>query len=311
MKTMCLAHLTLCASLTAVLWPLLAPLSVVAQTAPQSAASLIARVGDQDISSQEYLEALEQDGGTEKAVLTRLVFGLLVRQAAARKGLMPTSQEVEARLADLERRTPQVLTPYRQSPARMGQFKTNLETQMALENLRMRGVSVTPSEVVAYYGAHKREFVLPTQVQTTLVVTENSDNALAATRLLQRNVSPELIARQPGLRVAGVNGFNPNLQSLSAVVSRKISREVFLLKPGEVQTVQAGNQFWIFRVNKHQQAAVPPLAGIRDEMAREARLQKAISAQKEMAALYWLNPPHFYDEKYKSYFEDYEKGAQR
>ena len=47
-----------------------------------------------------------------------------------------------------------------------------------------------------------------------------------------------------------------------------------------------------------------PLPLVREEVARQVRLQKAPSDQAELAALYRANPPSFDMAKYGRYFSD-------
>lgn len=257
--------------------------------------------GGDKVTRKEYQDALEYQSG--QAVLSKLVFSKLVHQAAARENVLPTSKDVDARLEDLKRRTPQVLTPYSQDPTKMDQFKQDLETAIALESLRIKNVSVSPVEVESYYAAHRKDFVLPTQVKATTVVTENSVDADTAATLLRQNTPPDVIARQPRLHVAGVNGFNPSLQSLPQALSQKISQMVFSMKPGEVRTVPVGQDFFTFQVIRHEADVAQPLSQVRDQVTRDAKLMKAPAADVELATLYQAAKPQFAGERYQAYFD--------
>ena len=261
----------------------------------------IVTFGGEKVTKKEYQDALEYQSG--QAVLTKLVFSKLVHQAAAREGVLPTGPDVEARMNDLKRRTPQVLAPYSEDPTKMDQFRQDLETAISLENLRIKNVSVSPAEVQAYYAAHRKEFVLPPQVKATTVVTENSVDAETAATLLRQKTPPDVIARQPRLHVAGVNGFNPGLQSLPAPLLQKISQTVFTMHPGEVRTIPVGNDFFTFQAINRVANVAQPLSQVRDQATREAKLLKAPSADEEIAALYQAAKPQFEVDRYQSYFD--------
>ena len=257
-------------------------------------------VGTTVITKKQYLDQLEHDSG--QTVLTKLVYSALVDQAAARAGVVPTDGDVDDRIQAIQRQSPQILAPYSQSPAKMAQFRQDLATSMALENLRIRDVALTPAQVAEFYARHKNEIALPPQISTTTVVTQNALDAETASDLLRQNDPPDVIGRQPGLRVVGIGGYNPDLQTLPAGVKQQISAYVQRAKPAEVKTFRADGYFLVFRINSTAPAAVPPLAQIRGQVDRLARLERAPSEQEELARLYRAANPTFSVDKYAGYF---------
>ena len=259
-------------------------------------------VGNQVISKKQYQDALDYQ--TQGSVLKNLVLQDLINQAAAKAGVSPTDAEVAARIADIQRRAPQMLPGGGGDSAKMADFKDNLKTEMALENLRIQGVPLTDAEAADYYDRHKKDFALPTQVQTTMVVAGSAVDAAQATALLRQNIGVDVIARQPRLHVAGMNGFTVNTQALPPAINQKLSAAVFRMKPGDVQTVPVGNEFIVLRANKSSAQGIPPLAQIRPEVVRLAKLEKAVPAATEVAGLYQTAPPQFSVARYESYFSD-------
>ncbi len=137
-----------------------------------------------------------------------------------------------------------------------------------------------------------------------MVVTRTKTDAAHAESLLRQGMPPDEIALQPRLKVAGVNGFNVNMDSMPPADRQAIGKTVLAMKAGQIQTMPAGAYFVTFLVKAASESTTPPLAQIHELVARQARLAKAISPQQEIARLYANNPPKFSDPKYQAYFED-------
>ena len=260
-------------------------------------------VGGEVITRKQYQDQLEHQAGQE--VLNKLVFTKLVAQAAARANVTPSAKDVDERLAAIQRHSPQILAPYVGDETKMAEFREDLGTDIALENLRIKDVALSPTDVAAFYARHKAEFALPQQFKTATVVTGNAVDAATAEDLLRQHQPFDVIGRQPRLGVVGVNGYNPPLDSmLSTAAKRQVSAYVQHAPVGGVKTFREGSSFLTFQVLKSSPAVVPPLAQIRDEVERTARLAQAPSPQDEMARLYQAGPPKFqYDpDKYSGFF---------
>ncbi len=258
-------------------------------------------VGGDVITRRQYQDLLERQAG--QPVLSKMVFDKVVAQAAAREGVTPTPQDVDARIKDVQRRAPQQLAPFAQDPAKMAELRQDLGTSIALENLRIKDVAVPPAAVSAYYAAHQAEFKLPEQVQTNIVVTQNAVDAATATALLKQGTPPDAVARQPRLRVVGVNGYNPDLSGLSPAVKAQVDAFVKAARVGDVKTLRQGPAFLTFQVSASSHEAMPPLAQVRDRVERAARLERAPPAQEELARLYQAAPPTFSSDKYAGFFD--------
>ena len=262
-------------------------------------------IGSTVITKKAYQDQLEYTAG--ETVIKRLVLSALVMQAAHKENVAPTETDVNARIALLERRSPQVLVPYSQDPEKMSLFRQDLMTEIALENLRVKKVHVNAAQVQNYYAAHKADIALPEQVKTTTVVTQNSVDAATATDLLNQKVPTDVLVRQPRLAVVGMNGYNPDLQGLTPALKQQISDALHVMKTGEIRTFRQGEYFLTFRVDKNSGASVPPLAQIKDQVTRLAALEVAPSADAELATLYQQTRPEFHsnEDKFAPFFNTY------
>lgn len=262
----------------------------------------IVTVGGTAVTRKQFQDQLEHDDG--QAVLTKLVFSALVTQAATRAGALPTDADVEDRMQALARQAPQVLAPYSRDPVKLAQFKQDLATDMALENLRIQDVALTPAQIAGYYAQHKADFTLPQQTLTTTVVTQSSVDAATAADLLRQNDPPDVIGRQPGLRVIGIGGYNPDLSALPPSVRQQTSAWAQGAKVGAVKTFQSGAYFLTFRVTGVHPGTIRPFAEARGDVERAARLALAPSQPEELARLYRNAKPEFNSDKYAAYFAD-------
>ena len=264
-------------------------------------------VGGETISQSDYLQALEAQAG--KAVLQKLVFGSLIRQAAAKAGVTPTDAEVDKRMATLMRRNPSFVPDAQKAPEQHKQFVENLKLDIALENLRMRNISVTDAEVNQYFTAHSADYKLPPQVQTTVVVTDSAADSRTAETLLRSGVSETAIGEKPGFHVAGIDGYAINMDSLSTADKTRISNLVFNAKPKQVQTLIVQKHYLTFLIKNKDVNRIPALSEVRTEVVRAAKLAKAPSAADEIRKLYLWTPPAFQDQKYEREFDDVNPGV--
>lgn len=260
----------------------------------------VVTVGQGTITKKEFQNQLEYEGG--QAVLTKLVFASLVSQAAARAGVMPTAADVEDRVQSIRRRAPQVLAPYEQDSVKMGLFRQDLATNMGLENLRIRDVALTPAQISSYYAAHHADFALPQQTKTSVVVTLNAVDAATAADLLRENDPPDLIARQPRMKVVGIGGYNPDMSILSPELRQQTSDWARNAATGAIKTFQIGDFYLTLKVTGKLPGETPPLDQIRGRVEREARLALAPSQADELARLYRDAKPSFNSDKYAAYF---------
>ena len=253
-------------------------------------------VGHRVIRQREYLADL--DGAAGKGVLNRIVYAELIRQAATQANVMPSPPDVDARIADLRQHSTQALPPD-------AQIWDQVQLQLALENLRIRGVTATDAEAAQFYAQHKALFATPARANTTLVYATTAADAARAARLLAAGKSEAEVAAQPGLRVAGVGGFSVDLSRLPLDMRRQVEQVALSLPVGSVKTVAlARNVFFTLRPQQRESGSQAPLSEVRDQVARLVRLQKAPSGPDELAILYHANPPTFDMARYGNYFSD-------
>ena len=124
----------------------------------------------------EYLAELDRTAG--QPVLTKMVFTELVSQAAAKAGVTPTPAQIDARIAEMQRRgQAAVVTP---------EQRDGLALAMAVENLRIVGITASNAEIADVYKRNTAQLAQPAQMQSILVATQSAFAAQTAASLLAK-----------------------------------------------------------------------------------------------------------------------------
>ena len=254
-------------------------------------------VGNKTITKREYLAVLDDAAG--KPVLNKMVYDELVRQAAAKAEVTPTAQDIEQRLAAVRARDPKLagsVPDYK--------LRDAVTSNLALENLRIQNVQVTGAEIVRYYQAHPLLFHQQQTTTTAMVVTASNTDAQTVSDLLEQNIDPAILAKQPEFHVVGMRGYTIDLLTPPR---KALVRAILAMKPGAVHTFRFDAHLLTVKVFRNDQAWTMPLAEVRDQVARLAKLEKAPSVKSEIAALYRGARPTFEITKYSTFFDDLEQ----
>ncbi len=252
-------------------------------------------IGNHVIQRKEYLAKLDEAAG--QSVLTKIVFADLVRQAALKAGAMPTAAQIDARFADMQRHGQAMPTG-----AALASFREDTTLDMAMENLRIAGVTVSPTEIAQIYAKNKALLTEPAQVQSILVVTPSSFGAQNATALLTQGKTAAQIAAVPEMHVDGEDGFHINMNSLPGPLHKKIVQTALEMSSGQITSVPVGTGYLVIKCLQKTPAHLPSLPEIQEKLTRAVKLQKAPSASVEMAKLYKANKPSFDMDRYAAYF---------
>jgi hypothetical protein len=196
--------------------------------------------------------------------------------------------------------------PSETDPDRLHDFKEEAKTALQLEGLRIKDVKVTDAELIAFYNRYREHLQLPLQLRTTMVIADTERDARSARQMLDRRVAPEVIARQAGLRVTGVGGYQPNWAILPAAQRNALTAQVKATPVGSSRIVPIAGSYAVFRVDDRSAAGTPPLSQIRDRVARLVRIGKAPSTQDAIARLYKDANVTFEVPKYSAFFSDIE-----
>ena len=262
-------------------------------------------IGKDMVPFSEYQDAVDSEHGRE--VLKRIALGKMVLSAAERENVMPTDDDVEKRIATGEKKNPKPTEDAKRDPYLADQFRKGVKTQLALENLCIKGVTVSDAELQAFWEKNKHYFALPPKANSTMVIANNSTSAQTAKALLeQKDIRPSVIARQPGLGVVGVNGFNPDFRTLSRTTIKTIADGMKNLSVGQVAVLPASGLYFVVRVESKSPEVIPSLDSIKEQVKKAALLSKSPTRDQTLGRLYRESGVKFEIPKYAVFFTDVE-----
>lgn len=272
-------------------------------------------LGDDSVILKDYRDRLELAAG--RPVLTKMVLRKIVMNAAKKAGVVPSQEDLERRIAFINRRNPQALAAANQDPIKKQQLTEDLETDLALESLTIKDVKVSDAELKAFYQKNSKAFSAPQQSQAIMAVAGNKVDADAAMMLLrtkdakgQLTIDAGTLARQPRIKVVGIS-TNINFKALPAAMQTDIQNRVSKLPAGSVFSLKVSDkgeaQYLIVRVERNSSAGVPPLGDVKTEVERACRLAKVQAKGGTVATLvklYREANPRFEMSQYAPYFEN-------
>lgn len=228
--------------------------------------------------------------------MRRLVLTRIIADAALRAGVYPTGAEIDAYARNVERSTPYLYEMQRlKADGSDTLLRQEMASLLALENLRLRGVSVSEKEVRAWWTRYRERLALPVQVATVIVETpaKDEEKASKARALLRERIPPYLIAREPSTRVVGVGGFEPDWENISPEAAKLLNETIFRLQPEQIISVRIPGAIYTVRLvsrsgggaGQFRSLDAPP-AALRNRVTRLARLAKAASSDAVLAQIY-------------------------
>ena len=279
-----------------------------------SSSRVVARDGANAVTYRQYRDALEAKYGRE--TLRRLVLTRVIGDAAKAADVYPSSAEVDTYARDLERRTPYLYEIQRlKAQGSDTILRQEMTTLLALENLRLRKVTVSEGEVLAWWKKYRERLALPVQVETVLVETPvgNIEKAARVRALLAEKIPPYLIARESETRVVGVDGFEPDWDRMSPEAAKLLNETIFRLTTGEIISVKTPDAVYTVRLisrnggggEQLRQLAAPPPT-LREQVTRMARLAKAPTPEAQLIELYKAAQVTWEITPYSAYLRDLE-----
>ncbi|MBC8140083.1 MAG: glycosyltransferase family 4 protein [Armatimonadetes bacterium] len=255
---------------------------------------VVVRSGEKAVTYRQYRDALEAKYGRE--TLRRLVLTRIIADAAVAAGVYPTGEEVTAYSRNLERTTPYLYEVQRlKAEGSDTLLRQEMASLLALENLRIRDVTVTDAEARAWWKKYREKLALPVQVATIMVTTPARDpeRATKVRALLREKIPPYIIAREPETRVIGVGGYEPDWENMSPEAAILLNETIFRMQPGQIISVRTPGTIYTVRLlsrggggaEQFRKLDTPP-AALRARVTRLARLAKAPPSEVVMAQIY-------------------------
>ena len=254
------------------------------------------------VSVKEFRDELEYRHGRQ--VLRKLTLAKIVREAAKRAGIAPTESDIDARIAELERSSPETLQTAKATPGGTEDVRRDLAVELALENIGIAKIEVSDTEVREFYRKHPELFRLPRQSRVAFIVADTVVDAGTAARMLaHRETTEATLAMETGMHVVGLNGFQPNLNALPEEMRTRLRRTALDLKPGAVAQLELGDMHVVLRGEGQQAAGVIPFDTARNRASRLLRLTKARPRDETLAGLFEKANVTF-EMDYRDWFRD-------
>ncbi|MDX1931813.1 MAG: hypothetical protein SFU56_04335, partial [Capsulimonadales bacterium] len=194
---------------------------------------------------------------------------------------------------------------------RMKELEAQVAANIALENLAIKDVKVTPAEVADFYRRNRSIFRLPSQSRATIALAENPTAAQAVVAMLKDgSINLDSIAGQPGVAVVGVNGFNMDWSRVASDTKRILGGKIATAPTKSVFTVPSKEVTFIVRIDSKAVETVEPFETAKGQAERLLRLRKAEPQANVLARLYRDAEIRFEATKYQVFFKDIEKAGQ-
>jgi len=142
---------------------------------------IFASVNGETLSYADFYTLLQDQLGME--VAERLVFETVLQQESAKQGVVPTAEEIDARVNELiQQRFGGDAAQFAQWMGRTGSTSDSLRRQVAIElmdiRLRSKDVEVTDAKLKEYFDQHhERRYDLPARVRYRQVVLDSKERA--------------------------------------------------------------------------------------------------------------------------------------
>lgn len=171
------------------------------------------------------------------------------------------------------------------------QIRENVITSEVISQEVAPKINVTPSEIQAYYDAHKKDFEEPEQVRLSeiLIPTPNPDDAaqVATAEKQADNIEDRLKAGADFATLAKADSSGPTAaeggdlgEYKRGALPKVMEDATFSLKPGQwTQPIRTRQGWLILEVTQHQDAGQQPLAAVQDQ------IQQAVGMEKMQPAL--------------------------
>ncbi|TFE01937.1 peptidyl-prolyl cis-trans isomerase [Jeotgalibacillus sp. R-1-5s-1] len=197
---------------------------------PAADAEVVATVGDEEITRQEWLHAIELRYGKE--VLQQLVNQSVMEQSAEKYNVVVSEEELEQEMSLLR----SVLNVYDQaSLPDEAVLRNQVETELILEKLITTEVDLSEEELLAYYEENQDLYNIPDMYRLSQIVLPTEGEAIQTIEELEDDSSFEALARERSIDpvTASQGGLLGYVPVDSESVDPSILEVASNLSPGE------------------------------------------------------------------------------
>jgi peptidyl-prolyl cis-trans isomerase SurA len=239
----------------------------------------------------------------EKDVLRDLIDQQLLLQKAKDKGLTGDTELIK-RLDDMRKQMnltsmDELEKSAKEQGVSFEDFKQNMKnqilTQMVIRNEVQPKIQITKEEEKKYYDEHQKDLEHPERVRLSeiLVSTEKLEPGDQAGVAAAQQQAQQLLEQVRGGaafdEVAKKSSNGPTAAQggdlgyfKRGTLARELEEKTFAMKPGEITDVVRTKQgFLILKATEHEQAGVPPLKDVQDDISNTLYYQKLQPALRD------------------------------
>jgi len=241
------------------------------------------RVNDAVITQRQQNTFLLERFGIES--LATLAKHELVRQAAARAKVLPDKAEIDEIIQDLKEQRPAMAVLFKNIPVREKDYRSELEFELALVNLRTADVQVTDDEVKEHFAANPGKWDKPAKAYLHVLMAANRPMAERAAEMMGKVsemsvVQQNLDQKGETARIAGVDG------RVVAVRGNPLYSVAQSMKPGDVRIVPSGANFVVVRLEKLVPGTTVTLEQVKNKVVRDLKLTRCPPAREVLGKLW-------------------------
>jgi foldase protein PrsA len=252
-------------------------------------------INGEKITRARFLNELERNyGGT---VLRQMLQERLVLQQAKKKGVMPTSAEVQKEIADMREEEPDLDRQLRIHGKAVEDLARDVEGRLAVARLIASDVNVPDSEIQKLWASYQQKFNRPEGRKVEMVLTKTSEIGEKARNLMVAGTPAEFASQSPGMALPGGRS---QMILYRGQVPGALEGPIFALRPGQVSSVlRLGNAFAVVKVVE----TVPPrqkkFEDVKQRLLIAAKLRKGKSEPELLQALQKAAKIEFKSDRYK------------
>src|SRR5689334_13517906 len=133
----------------------------------------IAVVNGEKITRSNFIAAMEKEQGA--GVLRRLIQEKLVLQTAKKKGLLPTTAQVQAEIGQMRETEPDLDRQLKLHGKTMEDLQSDIRGRLAMANLIAAEVTVPDADLKKLWAAHQQQLNRPEGRKISMVMTRTAD----------------------------------------------------------------------------------------------------------------------------------------
>ncbi len=234
------------------------------------------------ITRAQFEHALAASAGNQ--VAQTLTDNTLKMQFLAQQGVLPTAQQIDDKIAEIQKNNPKLIASLPGNHQNMDDLRQQLAISMGMQTLLTQGVTVSNAEVQAFYKQNTDPrtphalFYKPASVQCEVIACANKTALKAAETALAHGADFGAVAKQYSEDTSKANGGLLPLiipGSLSPAQYPGMEKLMFSMAPGsQTSGFKCAGHFWIIKCLGRTAPVTVPFAQAQALCQQDALLLK-------------------------------------